>query len=362
MIAHILGAGSMFTKDTYEMISQYFNNEKEEHVFISKFPEYECFSNGDCRVVASRSWEMIRTLNKADAIVVHGLINKLVVWILSAQPWLLKKCNWIVWGGDIYIHNKQTLTLSEKFTELLKKAIIPKIPVISTVAKGDYELAKKWYGAKGVESSIVYPVPAGNKELVEQLRYTKAHKTYDEVNIIVGNSATITNQHKEALDVLSKFKNEKIKIFLPLSYGTGEFEPYADSVIQYAKSIFGDKVVPVRHKMAGDEYLEFLSQMDVGVFNNNRQQAMGNISQLVLFGTKVYIRSDTKMWGHFQGLGCCLNDFEEIKQMTSIEELSLEDSTRKEQNIKIIESRHDIQNKVNQWSNMFSVMKQVIQY
>ena len=62
MIAHILGAGSMFTKDTYEMISQYFNNEIEEHIFISKFPYYPCFTNGNCRVIKSRSIEMLWVL------------------------------------------------------------------------------------------------------------------------------------------------------------------------------------------------------------------------------------------------------------------------------------------------------------
>lgn len=362
MIAHILGAGSMFTKDTYEMISQYFNNEIEEHIFISKFPNYPCFTNGNCRVIKSRSIEMLRVLSKADAIVVHGLINRLIVWLLAAQPWLLKKCNWIVWGGDIYIHTKKKLTLVEKFTELLKKSIIPHIPVITTVAKGDYELAQKWYGAQGVECSIVYPVPAGNQEVVRRLIESKKTQSNNVVRIIVGNSATITNQHKEALELLSKFRNEEIEIYLPLSYGTGEFQEYANDVISYAQSIFGDKVFPVQEKMNGEEYLGFLGQMHVGIFNNNRQQAMGNISQLVMMGTKVYIRDDTKMWGHFNDLGCKLFNIKDINNMSTIKELYLQPEDVKENNMKVIEARHSMNNKVEMWAKMFVTMKKVIEY
>ena len=42
------------------------------------------------------------------------------------------------------------------------------------------------------------------------------------INILIGNSATETNNHIEVLDLLSKFKNEDIKIYVPLSYGDME--------------------------------------------------------------------------------------------------------------------------------------------
>ena len=34
--------------------------------------------------------------------------------------------------------------------------------------------------------------------------------------------------------------------------------------------------------MNKDQYTEFLKTIHVGIFNNNRQQAMGNINQLLL--------------------------------------------------------------------------------
>lgn len=358
MIVHILGSGSMFTKDTYSMISQYFNGKDDEHCFIGKFPDHDNFSGGGCRVIKSKSLKMIMTLNRADYIVVHGLINKLVVLVLAFQPWLLKKCNWIIWGGDIYIHEKKNKSLVEKGAETLKRYIAPRFPVITTLACGDYELACKWYGVKGKECSIVYPVPASNHELLEEIVREKKGDSSD-VKIIVGNSATVTNQHFEVLDLLAKFKDENIRIYLPLNYGTGDFSAYAEKVIDYAKAIYGDKVEPLRQQLPGEEYLRFLGRMDVGIFNNNRQQAMGNISQLILCGSKVYLRSDTKMWGHFVQLGCELSDIKKIEQINSIDELVAQDSEVKRKNVAVIRGRHDMEHKVNQWQEMFATMRSI---
>lgn len=358
MIVHILGTGSMLTKDTYNMVSKYFNSKESEHCFIGKFPNHENFGEEGCKVIKSKSIKAILTLHKADYIVVHGLINKLVVLILAFQPWLLKKCNWIIWGGDIYIHQKDSKTFGEKGGELLKRYIAPKFPVITTMASGDYELAQKWYGVAGKNCQIVYPVPASDIEVLTKV--SKAKKSDEDLsvtNIIVGNSATVTNQHFEALNLLAKFKDAKIRIFLPLNYGTGDFSEYAEQVVNHAKSIFGDKVEPIRQQMSGEDYLFLLNRMDVGIFNNNRQQAMGNISQLVLCGAKVYLRNDTKMWSHFAQLGCALSDIETIEKMKTIKELIAQDSKIKNDNVTVISNRHDINQKIKQWENMFTLME-----
>lgn len=356
MIVHILGSATMFTKDTYEMISKYFNNSPHEHVFISKFPNHENYEYGNCKVIKSKSIKMLIALYKADYIVVHGLINKLVVFLLTIQPWLIKKCGWVVWGGDIYIHNKKNKNIKERIIEYFKCYIIPKFPVIITVSDGDYQLAQKWYGAKGKECQIVYPTPASKLSLLNRVLDVKKDK--DVINIIVGNSATETNQHFEALKLLEKFKNDNIRIHLPLSYGTGDFTDYANKVIEFAKSIFGDKVEPLRKQIPGDEYLYYLKKMDIGIFNNNRQQAMGNISQLILCGAKVYLRTDTKMWNHFKKLGCELSDIYSIDKMLTLDELMEYDLDIKRKNVDIIFKRHSIETKIEQWTNMFNLMEQ----
>ena len=63
------------------------------------------------------------------------------------------------------------------------------------------------------------------------------------IKILLGNSATESNQHKEAFELLEKYKNKNIKIYVPLSYGP---EKYADEIEQLGMHIFGEKFIPMR--------------------------------------------------------------------------------------------------------------------
>ena len=48
-----------------------------------------------------------------------------------------------------------------------------------------------------------------------------------------------------------------------------------------------------------DAYIRWLNTMDVGVFANDRQQALGNIFYLMRLKKKVYLRKGTSMWNNF---------------------------------------------------------------
>ena len=84
-----------------------------------------------------------------------------------------------------------------------------------------------------------------------------------------------------------KFKNEDIQIYVPLSYGDKD---YAKKVIDYGKSLFGDKFIGITEFIPYNEYICFLKNIDIAVFNHQRQQAMGNTINLLAMGKKVYFR------------------------------------------------------------------------
>ncbi len=356
MFLHVLGENSRFTKEFFQMLSRQFD--PSEHTFMGQYPHAEKFAEiGSCRILQSRSMKTPFALYKADKIIVHGLFNKAVILALFLQPWLLKKCNWVVFGADIYIHKKEHLSFTEHIFEKMKQKIAPKIPFISTFSDGDWKLVQEWYGAKGENLKVSYPLAGCNAELVSELRQTE--KSSDTLNIIIGNSATATNQHKQALDLLARFKDENIKIHLPLNYGLGDYKTYAKEIIAYAVRIFGEKkVAPLTEIISGEAYLRYLNDMNVGLFNNDRQQAMGNITQAVLCGAKVYIRTDTNMWEHYHKLGCRLHDIETITDMHSLSELAEEPPAQKEQNQKAMSARQDMNLKVKIWKNIFDKMSE----
>lgn len=233
-------------------------------------------------------------LNRAEKIVLHGLFDRGIVLMLFMQPWLLKKCYWVMWGGDLYHYqNRSRGFLSNQF-EKIRAAVIKEIGHLVTYVKGDYELAQKWYEAKGeYRECLIYP-----SNLYKE--YAVQPKIGDAVNILVGNSADPSNNHLEAFEKLLPFKGENVMIYCPLSYGPAD---YAERITKLGKEMFGDKFIPLLEFMPFEKYLELLGQIDIAVFAHKRQQAMGNTITLLGLGKKVYMRNDVTPWAMFDALG-----------------------------------------------------------
>ena len=107
----------------------------------------------------------------------------------------------------------------------------------------------------------------------------------------------------EALDWLSKYRDEDIRIICPLSYGDMN---YAHKVEDRGKGYFGVKFKPIYDYMSIDDYSRLLSSIDIAIYNNNRQQATGNIEILGYLGKKIFVRSDTTTWQHYVGRDNCV--------------------------------------------------------
>ncbi len=257
--------------------------------------------------------EIIFLLQKAEKLIIHGLWSDILIDILYKNSYLLKKSYWAMWGGDFYFPEKQ----SEK-----KKKIIRKMGNMITDVVGDYELAKQWYKAKGtLYQSFMYP-----SNLYKNIPIKTSNKST--THILIGNSSNPTNNHIEALHKLEPFKEKNIKIFVPLSYGGGSKE-YISEVIKTGQGIFKDKFIPLLDYLPYEEYLQFLSDIDIAIFNVNRQQAMGNIITLLGIGKKVYIKDNTTMWDYFKELNIKLFNFNNGFDLEPLSEKVRKDNTSK---------------------------------
>lgn len=245
-----------------------------------------------------------KCLNRANKIFLHGLFLNAILIILITQPWLLKKCYWVVWGGDLYYHRLRGRNIKSNIHELVRAFVIKRLGHFITFIKGDYELAQQWYGAQGKHHEcFTYP-----SNLYKG--YDTKPKKNTSINIQVGNSATETNHHFDVLQKLSIYRDHDIKVFAPLSYGDNH---YANRVINYGRSVFGDKFIPILDFVPFDKYLSFLSEIDIAIFNNNRQQAIGNVITLLGLGKKVYMRTEVTSWDAFLQLGLHMFDAERLE-------------------------------------------------
>ena len=234
-------------------------------------------------------------LNKNKMIVLHGLFSNELATVLFFQPWVLKRCYWVMHGGDFYFPEKQSW---------IKKQIIKNISNFITYLKGDFEYVKNFYGAKGkYHECFMYP-----SNLYKE--HSLGTKDYSTINIQVGNSADPSNNQIEILEKIKKYKNKNIKIFAPLSYGGDQ--SYVDTVISKGEEIFGNKFIPILKFMKSEEYLNFLENIDIAIFGHKRQQAMGNIITLLGLGKKIYIRTNITSWQFFKDIDVKLFDYNQL--------------------------------------------------
>lgn len=295
-----------------EFIKENFDFDQHEfllHSGMGKAPDYPNVKVYECKIIIERLKYYIVALFKmhsADKVILHGLYDINLVFILFFTPWLLKKCYWVIWGGDLYVHQLGEKNNRWKRNEYFRRSVIKNMGHLITYIKGDVELARKWYGATGKYHECIMYTSNLYKE------YSVPSKQGTAINIQVGNSADPSNNHLEALEKLLPFKDSDICIYVPLSYGN---KKHAQAVIQQGQQWFGDKFKPLTEFMPFDKYLSLLGTIDIAIFNHRRQQAMGNTITLLGLGKTVYMRSDTTQWQFFKEKEIVVGDVEAINNL-----------------------------------------------
>lgn len=277
-------------------------------------------------------------------IYIHGFYLPYLSLVYFLKKDLLKKSNWIVWGRDLYCYEKRKKGVKYKILYYIEDYVKRNIAYVNTLVPGDYEIAKKYYKIRGKYKKAQY-VSYNNFEYIDSLM----GKQKDEIYIQIGNSATPSNNHFEIIDLLSKFKEEKIKIYAVLSYGD---EIYAQKVNEYGKKIFGEKFIGIITFMEKNKYWEYLKDIDILVFNHQRQQGLGNITMLSYLEKKIYLRKDVSSWEYLtEDIGLKLNSFEEIKNQTFREFITNNSKGNKE---KILTTVYSNEYRKNIWEENFN--------
>lgn len=300
--------GEKFIEPFINLIEQHFDF--SQHIFLVRQSEKFPISPRDnVKILSERDNYFLKLLfyqkniRCAKKIILHGLFHKEIFLFLFFQPWLLKKCYWVMWGGDVYINRDTSQGIKNKFYEIIRIFVFKNIGHFVTQIKGDYELVKKLYKSRGIyHDCFVYTSNLYHHQGI------KAKKN-NTLNILVGNSAVPTNNHLDILKKIIPFKEMDIKIIVPLSYGSKE---HAQSIIDFGLTEFGEKFIPLTEFIVFEKYLEFLSEVDIAIFNHARQQALGNTTTLLGLGKKVYMRKDVTTWRLFENLGIKIFDIEKL--------------------------------------------------
>lgn len=244
--------------------------------------------------------------NISEKIYFHNFFDNRKIYFLYFFRKFLKKSNWITWGGDIHCYENRKNSILYKILYKIEDYVKTNVSNVNVLVPEDYDVAKKYYNIKGKYHLTQYPIKI-DLNFLDSLILEKKEEIY----IQIGNSADSSNNHKDILNNLLKFKDEKIKIYAVLSYGD---KSYAKEVINYGKKLFEEKFIPITDFMEYNEYWKYLKDIDVLIFNHKRQQGLGNIFMLSYLEKKIYLRDDISSWNYLsKDIGLELNSYENIK-------------------------------------------------
>lgn len=289
-----------------------YKNIKNVHVHLNHLAENKILK------ILTRIVDIIKTFycyyyycSRAQKVIFHSIDTRIIIFLYFFRN-ILRKTYWGIWGigGD-----KKRKRIFNKILERMKLTVCGNFKGYITHIKGDYEIIKQRTNCKGkYYNCFIYP-----SNLYKEISLKEYKK--EELFIQVGNSAQDCNNHLEIFEKLKIYKDEKIKIFCILSYGD---EGNKDNIIKKGEEIFGDKFVPVVDFMKFDEYMEFLSKIDIAIFAHDVQKAVGNITSLLSMKKTIYLKESVTTYDMLKDLGVKVKSFDKFEKLEKFDDEILE--------------------------------------
>ena len=279
--------------------------------------------------------------NEYDFVMLHALTAFNIQLVAHAASSKIKFV-WIGMGYDYYdliYENEEDLLLQDtqkifhelrgeqndtkllqKIKDLAKKAIyknitkeevISRIDYFSPVLSNEYEMVKTKLQEKGIKKfpDYVYWNYGVSAHTLDDNNAPTVNQ--DQKGILLGNSASFTNNHMEMLDFLKENSSRFSQIVCPMSYGN---VTYGKHIEQIGKSFFDEKFISIRQFMPYEEYVEKISKTSIVIMNHKRQQAAGNVIVMLLKGATVFLREENPLFKHYKDMDVVLFSIQDLKK------------------------------------------------
>ena len=304
--------------------------------------------------------KLARSLDRYSAVFIHNLCLIKSKIVLEASDDIVFV--WGIWGTDYY----------STFPELYSNLFLP-YTRITNVLLGKLSLTVKYIHRK--TQPITHLIGLKSKEWIQQQAVSKFEFTFNDMtrhsevfrfvkmetsqrfhltyysiesltydltsipphlgpNILIGNSASNTSNHLDALIALRTHIIGR-KIIVPLGYGSSRYRKFINLA---GRAILKDQYSPINVRLPLPEYHQQLLSCNVMIFNHTRAQGLGNIVFGVWAGHKIFLRKSNPIFSYLIDLGIKVFPIESTWTVDSFESLPV---NWQEKNRKIIELQYN---------------------
>lgn len=254
----------------------------------------------------------------------------------------VKVC-WVIYGGDLYNHYlsylgydvfyykptgvknikyycKQFLKPVIRFQKKTKLSrILKRIDFVSAIDT-DVSVLHSFYPHISIQNHEVYAYP-----LEDTIGSLLNCAFENDGSIMVGNSASYSNNHLYVLPFLERTASTNHKVFLQLAYG-GDLDYCRKVKDEYSARIkshisFMEDFLPL------EDYNSFIKKVSFFFFGHWRQEALGNLIMAFYLGGKVFLSRKNPLLAYFRGKGLTVFEIEAVDEY-SLFELPEEEKTR----------------------------------
>ena len=271
--------------------------------------------------------------NGIDAVIIHNLrsVPQELIWLIPAKV----KVIWFGWGFDLYTwpdnirplirlktlilpKTKNALTridplyrlreLHAFFYNLLHirdtRKIIERIDYFAGVFPIEFDLIKINHGFHAKKLIFNYGCSSSDY----QPNKISEFEPCTGLNILLGNSGDVSNNHLDVMEELACLNLKSRKIIVPLSYGGSQ--AYKDIVKSRGKELWGENFVALDTFLPLNEYKRIISSCGNVIMGHIRQQASENIEINIWNGRKVFFYESSIGFKHYSDLGFIVRSIE----------------------------------------------------
>lgn len=293
---------------------------------------------------------------KVDKVVIHFLSYSKVCFCNQYIPQNVP-IYWALWGADLYngllanrgyklLYNRRYIPLRANLVWLAERMgyrgrsertilnfISTRVRYFFADCRNEYLLLQKYLPehTRNIQHRELFYYPVDDVLGSELLgKWVSGNK------ILLGNSASFTNNHEYVLKLLSQCSLGRKTVVAPISYG-GSVK-YRTRIKKLGRKLFGNQFQPQETFLPLEEYNKLMLSAEVCIYGSWRQEAMGNIVIALYLGAKVFLSKYSPLLSWYKEMGVVIYELESINDEQLHTPLSKE---QKEMNRKILQNRYN---------------------